>query len=195
MNAYPIQQFIDSRCAELNISYKELIARTAFSNISVGLKRLQQLFAADFRAADGLIKKLPAALAVTPEVINQVISDTIEKLKLDADDSYRASFKPHFIIRTAKQCRPKQIFIASFLNAMKYVTADFPDDLNKDDYIVYAVNSFKTNSERIQDFFYEAEDIVINYSPDCALVVNLQGEHIEQLAQSVRSGSLSVQFR
>ncbi len=192
MNAYPIQQFIDSRCAELNISHRELIARTAFSNVSVGLKRLQQLFAADFRAAEGLIKKLPAALAVSPEAIKQAISDTIEKLKLDAEDSYRTSFKPHFIIRTAKQCRPKQIFIASFLNAMKYVTADFPDDLNKD---LYAVNSFKTNSERIQDFFYEAEDIFINYSPDCALIVTLQGEQIEQLAQAVRSGSLSFQFR
>lgn len=195
MNAYPIQIFIDSRCAELNISHKELIARTAFSNVSVGLKRLQQLFAADFRAADGLIKKLPAALAVSPEVINQAISDTNEMLKLDADDSYRTSFKPHYIIRTARQCRPKQIFIASFLDAMKHITADYPDDLNKDDYIIHAVNSFKKNFERIQDFFYEPEDIVINYSPDCALVVNLQGEHIEQLAQSVRSGSLSVQFR
>ena len=196
MNASsPIELLIQSRCSELNMSYRELIARTAYSNISVGLKRLQQLFAADFIAARGLIDKLPAALVMSPDVINQAITDTRAQLKLDADKSYRAAFKPHYIIRTAQRGRPKQLFIAGLLNAMKYVSAEFPDDLSSNDYVTYAVDSFKTNSEHIQDFFYAAEDIVINYSPDTAQIVSLQGEHIEQLVHSVRSGSLTIQLR
>lgn len=196
MNASsPIQLLIQSRCSELNMSYRELIARTAYSNISVGLKRLQQLFAADFIASRCLIDKLPAALVMSPDVINQAITDTNTQLKIEADKSYRAAFKPHYIIRTAQRGRPKQLFIAGLLNAMKYVSADFPDDLSSNDYVTYAVDSFKTNSEHIQDFFYVAEDIVINYSPDSSLIVSLQGEHIAHLAHSIRAGALTIQFR
>ena len=158
MNASsPIELLIQSRCSELNMSYRELIARTAYSNISVGLKRLQQLFAADFISARGLIDKLPAALVMSPDVINQAITDTKAQLKLEADKSYRAAFKPHYIVRTAQRGRPKQLFIAGLLNSIKYVSAEFPDDLSSNDYVTYAVDSFKTNSEHIQDFFYLKE--------------------------------------
>ena len=45
MNAInTIQKIIQSRCNELNITYKELVIKTGYSNVSVGLKRLNQLF-------------------------------------------------------------------------------------------------------------------------------------------------------
>ena len=48
--SYPIQQLIESRCSQLNISLKEMIREAGYSNISVGLKRLHQLFDADIES-------------------------------------------------------------------------------------------------------------------------------------------------
>ena len=48
MKTYPIKILIESRCSELNISLQEMLRETGYLNISVGLKRLDQLFDADF---------------------------------------------------------------------------------------------------------------------------------------------------
>lgn len=190
-----IQSLIQSRCSELNISYKDLITRTQYSDISVGLKRLQQLFDADFQAASGLIEQLPTVLEIDNTVLEQVIAETKAQLKADAEQEYRANFKPNFIIRTANRGRPKQIFVAAMLNASQYITREFPAHLNLNQYIKYAVEFFDKSKSDIQSFYFAPEDIVINYSPDDAEVVSLRGHKIEHLQHSVPNGTLSIQFR
>lgn len=192
---FPVQQLIEFRCSELNISDKELIVRTGYSNISVGLKRLQQLFDADFQSARYLIEQLPTVLNVDTTVLEQAITDTKAQLIREAEQEYRANFKPNFIIRTANRSRPKQIFVAAMLNASQYISSEFPAHLNVNQYIRYAVEFFDKNRRQILSFYNAPEDIVINYSPDSADVVSLHGKTINQLNHSVPNGTLSIQFR
>jgi hypothetical protein len=196
MNTHsPIQQLIESHCSKQNISYKELITRTGYSNVSVGLKRLKQLFDADFQSARGLIQKLPKVLNIDISIIEQAIADTLAQLRLDADQHYRMNFKPNFIIRTANRGRPKQVFIAGILNASEYITSEFPEHLSVDQYIGYAVEFFDKNKRQLLGFYYAPEDIVINYSPDSADVFSLTGNKVKHLEHSVLNGRLSIQFR
>ena len=191
----PIQYLIQSRCTALQISYKQLVARTGYSNVSVGLKRLNQLFNADYKSSKGLIEKIAPVLNLTPVQIHESILETKRQQALEADKAYRSSFKPNFVIRTSNRGRPKQIFIASLLNASQYVHKLIPDDVAVADYIEYAFNSFRTHQNCINNFFDAPVDIVINYSPDSAEVVSLTGAHIEYLDKSVLLGTISHSLR
>jgi hypothetical protein len=70
-----------------------------------------------------------------------------------------------------------------------------PDDVVVADYIEYALNSFRTHQNCINNFFDAPVDIVINYSPDSAEVVSLTGAHIEYLDKSVLLGTISHSLR
>lgn len=193
--SYPIQQLIESRCSQLNISLKEMIREAGYSNISVGLKRLHQLFDADFESSRGLIEQLPKVLAIDKTVLERAITETKTQIQIEVDREYRANFKPNFIIRTGELGRPRQITIAAIVNAGKYIASEFPDNLNSDQYIRYAVDFYEKKKKNISNFFYQPENIIINYSPDKADVISLNGDNIEQLEHSVRKGRLSIQLK
>jgi hypothetical protein len=190
-----IQYLIQSRCYELNISYKELIARTDYSNLSVGLKRLNQLFDADFESSCNLMEQLRKLLEIETTLFKQAMIDTEAQLNLEAELEYRANFKPNFVIRTANRGRPKQICLAAMINASQYITAEFPSHLNLNQYVRYAVEFFDKSKRQILRFYFAPEDIVINYAPDDAEVVSLSGHKIEHLQHSVLNGTLSIQLR
>ena len=192
---YPIQTFIESRCTQLNISHQELIIRMGYSNTSVGLKRLQQLFDANLKSAVGVIDKLPEVLEVDVALVEQAINDTKKQLELEAkeryrqaEEEYRANFKPNFVIRTGLNGRPKTIFLAAVTNATRYVSAQFPAELTEQQYIGHAMPFLEENKENIQHFFFPPECIAINYTPDHADIFSLTGEKIAQLTESVRIG-------
>lgn len=116
-------------------------------------------------------------------------------MKFREQQAYRDNFKPNFIIRTANRGRPKQIFVAAILSSNQYITSQYPEHLEVDRYIEYALNFFKKNRYQILTFYNEPENIVINYSPDKADVISLEGDFIEHLDQSVINGRLSIHFR
>ena len=191
----PIQQLIEDQCSRLNINHKELIAKTGYRNISVGLRRLQCLYEGDFNLSRGLVEQLPNVLELNKAVLEQAIVETKLQIKRDADLQYRANFKPNFIIRTAKNGRPKQITIAAFINASKYISGKFPDDLEGHDYINYALAHYENFKKQITTFYFATENIVINYSPETAVVFTLTGEAISNLDRSIQPGILSYHLR
>ncbi len=193
MNA--VQDLIQSKCFELNISYKELIQISGYKNVPVGLKRLNQLFNADYDAARGLIEKLLPVLNLTLEQIKNSILETKQQQALEEEIAYQNSFVPHFIIRTVNRGRPKHIFFAGLLNASQYVRDNFPLDMSIQDYIKYALAHLKTHLNSIDNFYYAPVDIVINYAYDKAEVVSLSGQHISYLDKSVPNGTLSIHLK
>ena len=104
MNAIStIQKIIQSRCNELNITYKELVIKTRYSNVSVGLKRLNQLFNNDYQASAGLIEKLSLALNLSVAEINQAIICSKLEQKAEQDEIDRLWFRPNVLVRTDKE--------------------------------------------------------------------------------------------
>jgi len=193
MNA--IQALIQSKCFELNMTYKDLIRASGYKNVPVGLKRLNQLFNADYDAARGLIEKLLPVLNLTLEQIKNLILETKQQQALEAEISYQNSFVPHFIIRTANRGRPKHIFFAGLLNASQYVQDNFSLDMNPQNYIKHALEHLKTHQNSIDNFYYAPVDIVINYAYDKTEVVSLSGQHISYLDKSVPNGTLTIHLK
>ena len=189
-----IQQLIQLRCNQLNISYKQLIIKSGYSNITVGLKRLNQLFENNYQAAEGLIKKLPAALDLPAAEINQAVLCSKLEQKAAQDELERLWFRPNFIIRTKNDGKPKQIFIAAILNAGQYVQGDFPVDLHVSDYKKYAIAHFHEHCMSIIAFYEEPIDIVINYAYEHAEVISLEGDHISRLNKHINAGQLSYEI-
>lgn len=189
-----IHRLIESRCRELDISFKQLIINSGYSNISVGLKRLNQLFDNNYQAAQGLIKKLPVALDLSASEINQAILCSKLEQKAAQDELERLWFRPNFIIRTKNDGKPKQIFIAAILNAGQYVQGDYPADLHVSDYKAYAIAHFHEHCMSILAFYEEPIDIVINYAYEHAEVISLEGDHISRLNKQVRAGQLSYEI-
>ena len=189
-----IHRLIESRCRELDISFKQLIINSGYSNISVGLKRLEQLFQNDFKSASGLIKKLPTALDIASEDVQEAVICSKLEQRAAQDEFERLWFRPSFVVRTENEGRPKQIFIASILNASKHITAYFPSDLRVSYYKGYAVAYFLEHSSQILAFFQEPIDIVINYSFEQAEVISLDGEHIAYLNKHVKAGKISYEI-
>ncbi len=189
-----IQHLIESRCRELNISFKQLIINTGYTNVSVGLKRLEQLFQNDYKLASGLIKKLPEALKIAPEDVQEAILCSQLAQRAAQDEFERLWFRPNFLVRTEQQGRPKQIFIAAILNANRNITAYFPADLKVKYYKRYAVEHFRLYYQEIIALFYEPIDIVINYSYEQAEVISLEGDHIEYLNKHVKAGKITYEI-
>jgi len=189
-----IKELIHIKCVELNITYKELIIKTGYSNVSVGLKRLNQLFNNDYQASSGLIKKLPEALKLSDEVINQAVICSKLEQQAEQEEVERLWFRPNFLIRTANSGRPKQIFIASILNAGQYIHDDYPADLSVTYYKRYAIAFFHEHCAEIMNLYDEPIDIVINYTYEQAEVISLVGEHIAYLNKHVKAGKISYEI-
>ena len=195
MNAInTIQKIIQSRCYELNITYKELVIKTGYSNVSVGLKRLNQLFNNDYQASAGLIEKLPLALNLSVAEINQAIICSKLEQKAEQDEIDRLWFRPNVLVRTEQRGRPRQIFIAAILNANQYIAHDFPADLHVSEYKRYALNFYYSNAERVDAFFYAPVDIAINYSYEHSEIITLAGDHIEYLNKHESVGKLTYEI-
>jgi hypothetical protein len=109
----PIQQLIEDRCQYLGLSRRHLICRAGYENTAKGLRRLDELLAGDLHTTRGLIDRLPVTLDVPPETVNAAISETDRQIRSEADQAYRASFKPHAIILTEHTRRAKDDFVAS----------------------------------------------------------------------------------
>ena len=189
-----IHRLIESRCRELDISFKQLIINSGYSNVTVGLKRLEQLFQNDYKSAAGLIKKLPEALNVSPEDVQEAVICSKLEQRAAQDEFERLWFRPNFVVRTENYGLPKQIFIDAKLNDGKHITAYFPADLSVSYYKGYAVAYFLEHSSQVLAFFQEPIDIVINYSFEQAEVISLDGEHIEYLNKHVKAGKISYEI-
>ena len=75
-NTLPIRALIISRSEELGLSRNALVRRCGYTNISKGLRRLDELCAGDLRSGQGLLKSLPSALQVSPDDVKQAVEDT-----------------------------------------------------------------------------------------------------------------------
>ena len=195
MNVSPIQKLVLDRCNELQISVNELISKSSYSHPCVAYKRLQQLFQCDFKASRGLIAQLPFMLDIPKELLKNSLIASQQQLADEASIQYQQAFKPYYLIRTSDNGKPRQIFIAVFLDAAKYVSDVFPDDLPSGEFIPYAISAYQKHSNQINQLYYEPLDIVINYAYDSADVVTLDGQLIKTLDKAVKTGNSTYQFK
>jgi hypothetical protein len=166
-----------------------LIRRAGYETTAKGLRRRDELLAGELRTTRGLIERLPAALDVPAEIVTAAISETDQQIRAEADQAYRASFKPHAIILT-EHTRPTQITFAAILGADRNLRIDFTLGSNSITYVRQALDMVRRRSP-IQ-FYGRAIGVVVNFSPDQAIRFDLDGNALEVLPAAYRPGELTL---
>jgi hypothetical protein len=115
----------------LDLSRPDLIRRAGYKNIAKGLRRLDELLAGDLNKTGGLIRALPAALDVPPEVVEHTIeerrrriAEAQEAARQAREAAWRDGFRPHAIILTERTV-PQPIFVAAIIGVERLLRIDF----------------------------------------------------------------------
>ncbi|SFI39719.1 hypothetical protein SAMN05428978_100860 [Nitrosomonas sp. Nm34] len=195
MEVTRIEELVNSRCEELGIDTKELIRRAGYSTYNNGIRRLMELFVGDFKSSRGLIEKLPNALELPEDAIQQAIEQTKQDERDAWEAAWRASFKPHAIVRTDMNGRPRSITMAGLTDAGRHKRIEFTDDIQPEDYIKVALSEYKNRERLINGFFYEPLEIIVNFSPDHASRYTLNGVFLGDLDHAYRNGMSIVEIR
>jgi hypothetical protein len=104
----PLAALVAERCRQLGLRRSEVAARCGYKNISKGLRRLEQVSAGELEKADALLRRLPEALDLSPDVVKDAIDQTVHQIAAEQDAVWRASFQPSaYLLGTTD--RPSQI--------------------------------------------------------------------------------------
>jgi hypothetical protein len=192
----PIATLVSGRCKELSLRPVELIRRCGYKNVSKGLRRLEHFCQGNFTGSDTLIRTLPAALDVPEEVVTAAIEDTQRQIHEAKEAAWRAAFVPHAVILTESE-RPTQLFVAIFLGIERLLRVDFDLTKSPTTYIQQALDGLRHKLQRwkLQRWksdqiptFGRPTGIIINYSPDYAVLFDLEGNAVDVLDRAYRLG-------
>lgn len=190
-----IELFIENRCAELGISIKELLLRAGFKNISKARRRLDELYAGEFKLSRGLIEQLPTALNLPKENIDHVLKETKSEIYVYFQKIREAEFKPNAIILTEHNGRPKSITMAAVCAAGRHIRIDFPETMGVDEYVNFAFKMLEERRKYVDMFFYPIEGIIVNYTVRNAKTFDLNGKLIRESEHAVIQGVSSFSIR
>lgn len=185
-----LSELIRTKCTELGITDRELVERAGYRNIAKGLRRLADVRAGRGLNKPGLVARLPEGLGVPPDVVAAALQATRDAIWAENDRAYRESFRPHALIRTEHGGRPRSITMAALTGKERLVRVYFEEHQRREDYVSIAVASYGLRRRELQSWYFPARDIVVNYSPDEALRISLQGEELERLEKAERGGTL-----
>jgi len=193
-----IRTLVVSRCTELGLRPVELIRRCGYKNLTKGLGRLEQLYQGDFERSRGLLGALPAALDIPVEAVQSTVAETqrqieeIEQRMAQADeDAWRSAFVPHAIIR-AERNRPEPLFAAFFIGVDRLLRVDFDLAQTPVTYLSQALIGVRQKlsewrSDRLP-CFGRPTGVIVNYTPDRAILFGLDGNAIEIFDRADRPG-------
>jgi hypothetical protein len=186
---FPIKLLIEDRRRLLGLTRRDVVRRAGYRNVSKGLRRLDELLAGEWRKARGLIDRLPAALGMPAETVNEAVSETDRQMRAAEDAAWRAAFKPHAIILT-EHTRPTQITFAAICGADRKLRIEFEPGSNRISYIRQALDQVRRRSPI--EFYGRAIGVIVNYSPDDAVRFDLTGNALEVLPAAYRPDELTV---
>jgi hypothetical protein len=193
MSGTPIERLIEERRRTLGLTRQDIVRRAGYRNISKGLRRLDELVAGEWRKARGLIERLPLALNVPAERVNEAISETDRRMRAAKDAAWRVAFKPHAIILT-EHTRPTQITFAAICGADRNLWVDFEPGSNCISYIRQALDQVRRRTAESSSgsipFYGRPTGVVVNYSPDDSVRFDLLGNALEILPEVHRLDQL-----
>ena len=123
----PIGLLIINRLRVLDLPRGHFLRRAGYKNVAKGLRRLDELLAGELVRTRDLIRTLPAALDVPPEVVEHAIEETRRQTAAAGQARqmvWRAAFRPHAIILTERTV-PQPFFVAAFIGIERLLRIDF----------------------------------------------------------------------
>jgi len=187
----PINTLVSNRCRELGLRPVELIRRCGYQNISKGLRRLEHFCQGNFTGSDTLIRTLPAALDVPDEAVRKAVEDTQRQIHEAEEAAWRAAFIPHAIVMTERSF-PQPLHIACILGIERLRRVDFDLSESPVTFIQQALEGVRQKLARWKSdqipTFGRPESVIVNYSPDRAVLFDLDGNAIEIFDRAYRLG-------
>ena len=201
----PIGSLIVDRLRVLDLRRRDLLRRAGYKNIAKGLRRLDELLAGELVKTRDLIRALPVALDVPPEVVEHAIEET-RRRTAEAQEAaerarqtvWRAAFRPHAIILTERTV-PQPFFVAAFIGIERLLRIDFDLALAP---VTYTNQALAGIRRKLAEFGSEAlpalgrpVGIIVNYTPDRAIRFDLDGNALEILPRAHRLADSYIVLR
>jgi hypothetical protein len=186
----PIEALVQDRCRELGLRPVELVRRCGYKNVSKGLRRLEQLCKGNFKSSVGLIPALPVALEAPVGVVKEAIEKSERYLDEFAEAAWRAQFRPHAIIITERS-RPEPLFVAAFIGVDVLLRVDFDLTAAPFTFVKQSLDGLRHKLARWRGSlpaFGRPVGFIVNYSPDCAVRFDLEGNPVELFDRAYRPG-------
>ena len=189
-----IEALVRGRCQELGLRPVELVRRCGYQNLSKGLRRLEELCVGDFARTTGLVRALPTALEVPVDAVREAVEKTQRYLHESAEAAWRAEFRPHAIIITERS-RPEPIFVAAFIGVDVLLRVDFDLTAAPVTFVQQSQDGLRHKLARWRGSlpaFGRPVGFIINYSPDCAVRFDLEGNPVELFDRAHRLGEATL---
>ena len=190
-----IEKLVKIRSEQLGKSQREIINSLGYSKTTKAATRLRQLYEGDSKKTSAISTRLANALQISESIVLEAIRETQQQIALEKDKVWRASFKPHCIIQTAQNGRPKQITIAALVGAMRYTVKEFPSEIAPQEYFPYVMANLEDWLVNVKNFFYEPLGYVINRSPDSSSAHLLDGSKLCEFRNAIRYGALGCSIK
>ena len=190
-----ITELITDRCAELGLDNREFLQRLGYANVSKAQRRLDSLYYGDLISSKGVLEKLPAALHLPEEAVEEAVEIFKQELLAESEQSRRAAFKPKAYIITNPD-RPRSITICAITNCGRYREI-LLDGLTETDYLPYVIKE-ANNEERLKklfDFFGEVIGFRINYTYDLSKTYDMKGNLISTHDRAQEQDIATLQLR
>ena len=88
-----ITELITERCAELGLDNREFLQRLGYANVSKAQRRLNSLYCGDLESSRGVMEKLPVALDLPSEVIEEAVEVFKQELVAEEEQWRCAAFR------------------------------------------------------------------------------------------------------
>jgi hypothetical protein len=192
-----IEALILGRRKILGLSRVDLVRRAGFKNVAKGLRRLDELCAGELKTTASLIVGLPAALELPPDVITDTIRQTMHQLDEAAriaeerrEAAWRSTFRPCAYL-LGKETRPTQITIYGMTGGSER-WLKIPLDLSQPA-VTFASQAFAVvRRTPMVQFFGPTTGFIVNYTPDCAVRFDLQGDPMEAFDHAYVPGDVTL---
>lgn len=186
----PMTTLIESRLRTLGLTKAQLARRMGYeTTVEKGVRRLEALLVGDLGEARHLASKLAQGLSVNEAVVQGAIEDSHYVRWARDDRAYRETFQPHVVWETVSSI-PSPISAAGMVNARRglfwYPGPNKLACINEE--AVAVMPEGVACYGRVVGFR-------VNYTPDCAVRFNTQGDPLEALGRAVRPGIVSTLVR
>jgi hypothetical protein len=198
----PMFRLIEAQRKKLGLGKAEIVRRCGCKNVSKGLRWLEVICSGDTSHARAreILERLPAALEIDQADFDDALAETQrqvaeqrakEAAQREAD--LRARFKPHGIFVTESSV-PSQIVMCGLTGGPeKWLRIELDLSQSPITFVQQAINVARQNP--VIPFFGKVLGIVINYSFDLAVRLDLRGNAIELSNRAYTPGEIEILSR
>jgi hypothetical protein len=198
----PLYLLIERRRKELGLRKGELAGRCGCINRERGIPWIDAIGRGqtDHPRAQEIMKLLPVALEIDQEEFDQALTTTLlhikerkQKEEAQREAEMRARFKPHGYLVTERSV-PSQIVICGLTGGPERWLR-IPLDLSQPPITFVRQTIGFANQNPIIPFFGRVLGLVINYTFDCSVSFDLDGNPIEALDGAYPPGKIELLSR